>query len=289
MGRKPILTLSTSSRRTILTSLSEATQTKNHSSNSCQPFPPKRKCPTKISSNYNSSIHFLQRDKTVDKHSTLRRLMAGHQLWRHQTFRLGTPNTCRTNTETHQILLPRTTETSAFRKNAPDRCHPPNNELLVHQGLVCKNWWYNPIGVPRTLGPAFLLFEQEINKLEKQQAIKVMEKAAFSMTGQNKVWLAGNVLIRALLQNDWELTRKAQEIITSIDQRFSKGKVWLKDHKRFFHDNTGYIILQADTCIAITEEKEGQWKDFMGMYKPETLKSKMFSMYLSHCQSLGAW
>lgn len=42
MGRKPIMTLSTSSRRTILTSLSEATQTKNHSSNSCQPFPPRK-------------------------------------------------------------------------------------------------------------------------------------------------------------------------------------------------------------------------------------------------------
>ncbi|MCE8792811.1 hypothetical protein K0G08_14415 [Bacteroides fragilis] len=48
------------------------------------------------------------------------------------------------------------------------------------------------------------------------------------------------------------------------------------------------MILQADTCIAITEEKEGQWKDFMGMYKPETLKSKMFSIYLKHCQNMPA-
>ena len=56
-------------------------------------------------------------------------------------------------------------------------------------------------------------------------------------------------------------------IMTSIDQRFSKGKVWSDDNKRIFHDNTGYIILQADTCITLTENKEGQWKDFMGMYK----------------------
>ena len=28
--------------------------------------------------------------------------------------------------------------------------------------------------------------------------------------------------------------------------------------------------------------KEGQWKDFMGMYKPEILKSKLFSVYLKH-------
>lgn len=42
------------------------------------------------------------------------------------------------------------------------------------------------------------------------------------------------------------------------------------------------IILQADTCITLTENKEGQWKDFMGMYKPEILKSKLFSVYLKH-------
>lgn len=33
--------------------------------------------------------------------------------------------------------------------------------------LVCKNWWYNQIGIPRTLGPAFLLFEQEMSEPEK--------------------------------------------------------------------------------------------------------------------------
>lgn len=437
------------------------------------------------------------------------------------------------------------------------------------QGLVCKNWWYNQIGIPRTLGPAFLLFENEMNGQEKQAAIKVMMNSAFKMTGQNKVWLAGNVLIRALLENDWELTKEAQRvitseitlgqkegiksdlsfhqhgaqqqfgnyglsylcnmsfysqlfaetslafskeqqkiltslllegyqwiiwkgyldvnglnrqlfrnadidkgfsllfaayslmkssepevagkikemihrnstpiqtntftgnkyfwesdytihrtpewmasvrmasdrvigtelvnednlkgyymadgalytyvrgdeyhnifpfldwrripgittyesdapipnpnktdsrnhssyvggacynntgmtamqlkrnkltankawiftddyvlcmgsdihadstatIITSIDQRFSKGKIWSDDNKRFFHDNTGYIILQADTCIALTEQKEGQWKDFMGMYKPEILKSDLFSIYLKHRKEAAA-
>ncbi len=430
--------------------------------------------------------------------------------------------------------------------------------------LVCKNWWYNQIGIPRTLGPAFLLFEQEMSEQEKQDAIKVMMNSAFGMTGQNKVWLAGNVLIRALLQNDWQLAKEARKVIaseitlgqkegiktdwsfhqhgpqqqfgnyglsficnmsfyaeifagtslafskeqqkiltslllegyqwivwrghlevnglnrqlfrnadidkgfrllfaayslmkssepevaekmqqmihrnsissqipntftgnkhfwesdytihrtprwmasvrmaskrvigtelvnednlkgyymadgalytyvrgdeyhnifpfwdwrripgittyesnapipnpnktdsrnhssyvggvtyqhtgitamqlkrnkleanktwvftddyvlcmgsdihadstatimTSIDQRFSKGEAWSDDNKRFFHDNTGYIILQADTCITSTENKEGQWKDFMGMYKPKLLKNKLFSIYLKH-------
>lgn len=438
------------------------------------------------------------------------------------------------------------------------------------QGLVCKNWWYNQIGIPRTLGPAFLLFEEEMSGQEKQDAVKVMMNSAFGMTGQNKVWLAGNVLIRALLENDWELTKRAREVITSeitlgqkegikadwsfhqhgpqqqfgnyglsflcnmsfyselfagtslafskgqqsiltsllldgyqwiiwqgywdvnalnrqlfrnadvdkgfnllfaayslmkssepevadkikemihrnsvssqvsntftgnkhfwesdytihrtpewmasvrmasdriigtelvnednlkgyymadgalytyvrgdeyhnifpfwnwrripgittyesnapipnpnransrnhsscvggvsykntgitamqlkrnkleankawiftddfvvcmgsdihadstatiltsVDQRFSKGKIWSKDNKRFFHDHTGYIILQADTCIAVTENKEGQWKDFMGMYKPEILNDRLFSIYLKHRKDIPA-
>lgn len=50
---------------------------------------------------------------------------------------------------------------------------------IIHQAMkywfvqkpVCKNWWYNQIGIPRTLGPAFLLFETEMTEKEKQEAI----------------------------------------------------------------------------------------------------------------------
>lgn len=42
-----------------------------------------------------------------------------------------------------------------------------------------------------------------------------MENAKFGMTGQNKVWLAGNVMMRALLQNDYELVKMARDTIAS--------------------------------------------------------------------------
>lgn len=58
--------------------------------------------------------------------------------------------------------------------------------------------------------------------------------------------------------------------------------MWSDNNKRFFHDNTGYIILQGDSCITSSEHKEGQWKDFMGMYKPEMLSDTIFSIYLKH-------
>lgn len=51
--------------------------------------------------------------------------------------------------------------------------------------------------------------------MEKQNAITVMENAKFGMTGQNKVWLAGNVMMRALLQNDYELVKMARDTIAS--------------------------------------------------------------------------
>jgi chondroitin AC lyase len=79
--------------------------------------------------------------------------------------------------------------------------------------LVCKNWWYNDIGIPKTLGAAFILFEDQLSPTEKQRAIAVMSKAKIKMSGQNKVWLAGNVLVRGLLQNDFDLIKQARDSI----------------------------------------------------------------------------
>ncbi|MCD8194294.1 MAG: chondroitinase [Tannerellaceae bacterium] len=93
----------------------------------------------------------------------------------------------------------------------------------IHQALaywfrekpVCPNWWYNQIGVPKTLGQAFILFRDELTPEELQSAIEVMKQAKFGMTGQNKVWLAGNVLIRALLEENYDLVKEARNTIVS--------------------------------------------------------------------------
>ena len=50
---------------------------------------------------------------------------------------------------------------------------------------------------------------------EKREAVEVMKHSSFGMTGQNKIWLAGNVLLRALLENDWKLVREARTVIGS--------------------------------------------------------------------------
>lgn len=102
--------------------------------------------------------------------------------------------------------------------------HPDKRvEEAIHRALgywfrtkpVCKNWWYNQIGIPRTFGSAFLLFESWLTEAEKAEALNVMANARFGMTGQNKVWLAGNVLMRALLQGDLQLVRESRDQICS--------------------------------------------------------------------------
>ena len=60
-----------------------------------------------------------------------------------------------------------------------------------------------------------LLMEKQLSPDEKKAAIAVMEQARFGMTGQNKVWLAGNVLTRALLQDDKALAKQARDSIVS--------------------------------------------------------------------------
>lgn len=99
----------------------------------------------------------------------------------------------------------------------------PKLETTIHQALgywfrtkpVCLNWWYNQIGIPKTFGPAFLLFEERLTADEKQAAVELMSEARFGMTGQNKVWLAGNVLMRALLQKEYALVKAARDTIAS--------------------------------------------------------------------------
>lgn len=79
----------------------------------------------------------------------------------------------------------------------------------------CLNWWYNEIGVPKIMGAAFILLENQLTEKEKESAIELMSASVFGRTGQNKVWLAGNVLTRALLQNDSELVKAARDTIAS--------------------------------------------------------------------------
>lgn len=88
-------------------------------------------------------------------------------------------------------------------------------QFWIEKKLVSSNWWYNQIGIPKVLGETALLLEDELTATEKAAVINILKNARFGMTGQNKVWLAGNVFMRALLQDSAALAMQARDTIAS--------------------------------------------------------------------------
>lgn len=94
---------------------------------------------------------------------------------------------------------------------------------VIHQALGYwfknkpqnDNWWYNEIGIPKSLAPVLIMLRDELSKQEFDDGLKVMNQADFGRTGQNKVWQACNVFYKALLINDEKLARQARDTIVS--------------------------------------------------------------------------
>ena len=112
----------------------------------------------------------------------------------------------------------------------------------------------------------------------------------------HKVWLFADKFVFCLgadIHSDTTLC-----VTTSIDQRSKSGELYVWNKKkwsaitgaeafrqkdlRFFHDTVGYIVLDGDTCVAQSEEREGRWSDFMGMYTPATLHGEVAALHLRH-------
>lgn len=80
---------------------------------------------------------------------------------------------------------------------------------------VCPNWWYNEIGCPRSLGPATILVMKDLSQEDIDKAVKILSRASFKQTGQNKIWQAEGVMMRAYLQGDEPLMLAARDTIAS--------------------------------------------------------------------------
>lgn len=107
-------------------------------------------------------------------------------------------------------------------------CHPSSQwykdtrlKDLIHKSISywgktmpkCPNWWHNDIGVPKKMVAAMLCIREELTAEEVAVGLKVLERSAFGKTGQNKVWLAANQLMKGLLVDDEALVVKARNVI----------------------------------------------------------------------------
>ena len=79
----------------------------------------------------------------------------------------------------------------------------------------CTNWWFNEIRIPWLMGMTALLIKDDMDATDMENAVSVMDSSRFGMTGQNKVALAGNMLYRALLTDDYRLAVEARDTILS--------------------------------------------------------------------------
>lgn len=188
-----------------------------------------------------------------------------------------------------------------YKSPVLEKCIHSAINYWFRAGLRCSNWYYNEIGVPRTLGTAFILFDNYLTVDERIYAIKIMENSKFGMTGQNKVWLAGNVLMKAVLQNDLDLVRQARDTIVS--EITKSGAEGIKDdwsfhqhgpQQQFGNYGLAYIYTMSlfsgifsDTSLAFSDEQlhilsnlltEGyQWIIWNGNMDISALGRQLFS------------
>lgn len=68
----------------------------------------------------------------------------------------------------------------------------------LENDFLSTNWHDQHIGVPELLLPTLFLMEDELDQNQKDKALVLLNRAKIKMSGQNKVWLATNVMLRSL-------------------------------------------------------------------------------------------
>lgn len=97
-------------------------------------------------------------------------------------------------------------------------------KFWMKHDFVSPNWWYNEIGVPQFFGEYALLLGNGLPEDEKRFiADTILARSQLARTGQNRVWLAGNVLMRAMLTNNEQEAKTASEAIWN-EVRVSGGE-----------------------------------------------------------------
>ena len=95
--------------------------------------------------------------------------------------------------------------------------------LWLDNDFLNPNWWHPDIGTPMMIAPVMVLMEAELSEEQMEKGYVILERSKMGKTGQNKVWLAGNVLFTSLLKRDVDtikLTSQAiqEELVVSMKE-----------------------------------------------------------------------
>ena len=140
------------------------------------------------------------------------------------------------------------------------------------------NWWHNRINVPQETAEILLLMAPDVPPAMFDKAVNtVVTRGDIDMTGQNRVWLAGITLRRAILIGDAELARKARDaIVGEIHVTTSEGvQPDASFHQHgpqqqfgnyglaFAHDGLAWQRVFADTPYAMTAAEAKVLQDYL--------------------------
>jgi chondroitin AC lyase len=113
--------------------------------------------------------------------------------------------------------------TLSIKRNLLLPADNPRALAAIHRALAFwmqhdfknPNWWFNQIGEPKIMGTLAILLDTDLQPDEQKYITHtVMPRSKVgAMTGQNRVWLAGNGLMNAILTHDDALAHKATKII----------------------------------------------------------------------------
>ena len=100
-----------------------------------------------------------------------------------------------------------------YRKDEiSEKVHLALNHWLEND-FMSPNWWHPQIGTPKLIAPLMILMEAELSIEQMDLGYKILERSKMGKTGQNKVWLSGNVLFTSLLKKDIDTIKLASESI----------------------------------------------------------------------------
>ena len=118
------------------------------------------------------------------------------------------------NVQDLAICYNNTSSTYYQNKKLSEKIHKSLNYWLDND-FLSTNWHDQHIGVPELLLPTLFLMENELTKKQLNKAEVLLQRAKIKMSGQNKVWLSTNVMLRSLLLRKADSVAIASKAIQS--------------------------------------------------------------------------
>lgn len=122
------------------------------------------------------------------------------------------------------------------------------------------NWWWNQIGVPKTLLPVLLLLNDDLADDQRAGGLRILRRARIGMTGQNLVWVTEITAGRGVLENDLQLVAMAYQRIAD-EIRVGLGEGIQPDFSFHQHGpclySHGYGAAFIVDCSRIAAQLEG--------------------------------